>query len=250
MKNIDFPINMKICVRPGLDKTSLPQLGYRDYRFGVSRFNNSLIGWGGHTNESEALMTSAKHVLDIARTNGIKHLQSVYGMTALGDFVIYNLTDLNLTRQNSLSACHILNMNEFKKLTKKDINWIGLGFDEESNTNNLSVVIQFEGATLASHRQIQNHKFYHSGDVIDGLSSGSEYIVKIKKNIFVEEDPGNTCRNYPNEDFASYKECDDKVMADTLKNMGLNITPPWLTDNLDDVTVTPVQSCEMSQIWT
>ena len=47
-----------------------------------------------------------------------------------------------------------------------------------------------------------------------------------------------------------YKECDDKVMADTLKNMGLNITPPWLTDNLDDVTVTPVQSCEMSQIWT
>ena len=101
---------------------------------------------------------------------------------------------------------------------------------------------------MASHRQIQYHKFYHSGDVIDGLS-GTEYIVKIKKNIFVEEDPGNTCRNYPNEDFASYMECDDKVMADTLKNMGLNITPPWLTDNLDDVTVTPVQSCEMSQIW-
>ena len=81
LKDIDFPINMKICVRPGLNNIVLEQLGYRNfeaYLSGVSRFNSSVIGWGGHTKESRALMASAKEVLDTARTNGIKNLRKVY----------------------------------------------------------------------------------------------------------------------------------------------------------------------------
>ena len=103
------------------------------------------------------------------------------------------------------------------------------------------MVIQLQGETLNPRRHIKTHKFYHSGDTIDQFSSG--YIVKMKQNINVEEDPGNTCRNYPNKDFASYKDCDDKNMADTFKDIvdGLNITPPWLTDNLDSVTVMPFE---------
>ena len=118
--------------------------------------------------------------------------------------------------------------------------WIGIKFDEAIEKNNFSVVLQLQGETLASHRQIQRHKFYHSGDAIDEFSA--DYIVEVKKRVFAEEDPSNTCRNYPNQDFATYMDCDDKFMAETLKDItdGLNVIPPWLTDNLDDVTVTPV----------
>ena len=67
-------------------------------------------------------------------------------------------------------------------------------------------------------------------------------MVQIKKYVIAEEDPSNTCRDYPNEDFETYMECDDKFMADTFKDItdGLNVTPPWLTDDLNSVTVTPV----------
>ena len=32
------------------------------------------------------------------------------------------------------------------------------------------------------------------------------------KTVFVEEDPSQTCRNYPTSEFESYSECDDKYM--------------------------------------
>ena len=93
---------------------------------------------------------------------------------------------------------------------------------------------------MASHRQIKRHKFDHSGDTIDEFSSN--YIVQIKKRIIAEEDPSNTCRDYPNEDFATYMECDDRFMVETFKDImnGLNVTPPWITDDLNSATVTPV----------
>ena len=74
------------------------------------------------------------------------------------------------------------------------------------------------------------------------MDFSSDYIVEIKKRVIAEEDPSNTCRNYPNKDFENYMDCDDKFIAETLKDItnGLNVTPPWITDKLNDVTVTPV----------
>ena len=70
----------------------------------------------------------------------------------------------------------------------------------------------------------------------------SQYAVKIKKRVFVEEDPKTTCQNYPNGKFTSYAECDTKFMRDTIEKAapGLNLTPPWLTKDLDMVTIEPV----------
>ena len=70
----------------------------------------------------------------------------------------------------------------------------------------------------------------------------SGYIVKLKKNVFVEEDPSRTCRNYPTPDFESYLDCDDRYVKERFKAFfpGLNLTPPWLTENLDIVTREPV----------
>ena len=77
-----------------------------------------------------------------------------------------------------------------------------------------------------------------SGDV--KLNLFSTYIVKIKKNVFVEEDRSKNCRNYPNQDFVSYKVCDFQYMKNRVKELTpkLDLIPPWLTD--DFVTSEPV----------
>ena len=71
----DIPLNIKICVSPGLNETAFGELGYDNpdtYIAGLSKFNYSLVGWGGHTNESNAaLMTSANQLLDTVRTNAL-----------------------------------------------------------------------------------------------------------------------------------------------------------------------------------
>ena len=73
-------------------------------------------------------------------------------------------------------------------------------------------------------------------------NSLSKYTVKIKKNVFVEEDPRKSCKNYPNAEFSSYAECDNQYMREKIDEVapGLNLTPPWLTRDLDTVTSEPV----------
>ena len=74
------------------------------------------------------------------------------------------------------------------------------------------------------------------------LKFATGYIVKIKENVFVEEDPSQTCRNYPTSEFASYKECDDQYVRREVDKLapGLNLTPVWMTDDLDMVTTKPL----------
>ena len=52
LKDIDFPLDIKICVEPAVNLTALESFGYDDieeYIAGSSfRSNLSLYGWGGH----------------------------------------------------------------------------------------------------------------------------------------------------------------------------------------------------------
>ena len=97
------------------------------------------------------------------------------------------------------------------------------------------------GQNLAAHWGIQDHRFYYSGDAIK-LDKYASYRVKLKKRVFVEGDPGRTCRNYPNSEFETYMECDDKYMRDRVENIapGLNLMPVWMTNDLSKVTIEPV----------
>ena len=66
----------------------------------------------------------------------------------------------------------------------------------------------------------------------------SNYVVEIKKNVFDEKDPIQSCKNYPTTEFDSYTECDDHYTRKKIEQIapGLNLTPVWMTNNLDLVT--------------
>ena len=114
-------------------------------------------------------------------------------------------------------------------------------FFNETMLKDASVELKLEGQTLASRREIQEHRFYSSGDALK-VENFSSYILRINTDVFVEEDPRQTCLNYPNDNFASYKDCDDQFMRDKLEEVapGLDLTPTWLADDLDNVTSQPV----------
>ena len=68
LKNMDFPLDIKICLNPLLNSSVLKQFGYPDiasYQIGANS-NTSLIGWGGYNNQSGA-MTTAEELLRKAR---------------------------------------------------------------------------------------------------------------------------------------------------------------------------------------
>ena len=164
-----------------------------------------------------------------------------------------NLIDvITLDRINWLDECHILN---FSKVDALNSGPTGMGM--QVNTKDMifgrtfqvdAMELKLPGKTIATRRILDENQFYSSGDRMiltnDDLKSGvySNYIVKIKKFVNVEEDPGKICRNYPNDDFQSFEDCDSNFMRKRVKEISPNrdLIPPWLTNDLDKVTVKPV----------
>ena len=61
LRDIDFPVSFKLCMRDNKDIDKYIKLGYVGmFHFfsGQSMFNNSMIGWNGHTQNYSTLMTA------------------------------------------------------------------------------------------------------------------------------------------------------------------------------------------------
>ena len=82
LKDIDFPLDIKVCVRPSLDSTALKGFGYGDEVMYVSgsSSNYSYIGWGGHDHNGRNL-TSAREVFNKAKINVTKDILKAKTLT-------------------------------------------------------------------------------------------------------------------------------------------------------------------------
>ena len=250
MKDLDFPLDIKVCVKPDFNETALEELGYgdaSDYILGRSKFNPSMVGWGGHSGKS-LTKTNAKEVLDAARIDLMKDIFYKVSFTTIAGKRTGNLVDkFSLERINQVSNCHILNFTKVNKQEKKGIKWIQIRLSKEvMEKNNLTVELKLQGQSLATSRDIVEHGFFSSGGPPMKLDHQDpkflKYIVRLKKDVFVEEDPSKGCRNYPNSDFPSYKECDSKYLKNRIKDLGRDkhLMPPWIAKDLTEVSEQPM----------
>ena len=83
-------------------------------------------------------------------------------------------------------------------------------------------------------RNIREHGFQSTGDDIklNAEKVSGAHIVDISQRFFFEEDPTNTCQDYPNQEYLSYQDCDDQFV----KNLLPGLTPVWLTKDFAEVS--------------
>ena len=105
--------------------------------------------------------------------------------------------------------------------------------------DNFTVSLELEGGTLVAHRDMMDHQFLSSGDFIK-FNKFSDYNVRIKKKVFVKDDPNRNCRNYPDEEFASCMECDDQSLRKEVEALapGIDLLAVWLDQDLDSRVTT------------
>ena len=82
---------------------------------------------------------------------------------------------------------------------------------------------------ISCNRPIMKHKLLFSGNDIfmpaNRKKIGKSYSIAFEKIIFVENDDSKDCKNYPNAEYKSYKECDDAFIR---KNFPFsNMNPVW-----------------------
>ena len=61
LDSIDFPVLFKICIKPPFHTSELYKAGYQNiwyYFMGQSRYNKSVFGWGGHTDNGSIIGTA------------------------------------------------------------------------------------------------------------------------------------------------------------------------------------------------
>ena len=148
-----------------------------------------------------------------------------------------NIVQADLEKINRIHACHLLNKKPFANMKS-----LGLVFNEMQYNTSVELKLEDQGLRLQREPPPMNH-FYSSGERMKLVSKGMfRYIVKIRERVFIEGDPGQTCRNYPNTEFASYSECDDQYVRKRVEEIapGLNLTPIWISDHLDTVTSEPL----------
>ena len=107
----EFPLDLKMCVKPGWNNTALNQLGYAspyDFIVGINP-DSSLIGWGGYNNQSGPV-ASGKEVLKMVKPNLARELIiAIVGYYAYDGTMVFLTDEVLVENINWVGDCHILN---------------------------------------------------------------------------------------------------------------------------------------------
>ena len=71
-------------------------------------------------------------------------------------------------------------------------------------------------------------------NLTEGGVSYLEFVSTISQTIDTEFDQENNCKNYPTENYESFRDCDDEFVKKEVTKTGL--IPFWVTKNYSSVT--------------
>ena len=102
----------------------------------------------------------------------------------------------------------------------------------------VAIYIQERNKALTK-RTLKSSLLSYSGPNIEIEDLGEPKLIKliisISQSIFSEQDTLKKCRNYPIEDYKSYKECDEQFVYQDMRNI-YKLIPFWATDNMNEVS--------------
>ena len=240
LKDMDFPLDFKVCFEPArFNETVLKSFGYESmywYLRGTSNHTLPALGWGGYNNES-VQVKNASEVLHAVKKDWT--MSKVLSDLNIFPHPGYNMSlNVTLERLNWVANCYLLNFGMIDKDNLREMELLVVLFNESIlNENNVTVELRLQGRNLAASRAIQDHLFFHTGDdMMMKQDKIPNFRVKIKKRVQIEGEPGNTCCNYPNSDFESYRECDHQFMKNRVEEIAPGLVPLWITEDLSKVT--------------
>ena len=116
LEDFDFPLLFKICPMLGFNISALNEVGYAStvgYFKGESMFNKSMIGWGGHTNETFEALASVEEVYEKVKNHEVEDIIDyikINFQSGKSKKFTSDSADLNVKRVNYPCNCFTLNL--------------------------------------------------------------------------------------------------------------------------------------------
>ena len=173
LKDMDFPLDLKICVNPSMNLTAMKEFGYGDINSYVTgqnltktlRSKFSMIGWGG-LGPNDTSLASAKEIFDAVKLRAEDNLDAGIMMTSYHDIItVKNLSIADLVQINPIHACHILTFDHknLKPLHKNSVGMKSLMISFNDLKAKSTVQFKLQSRGLILHRDHQKLLFKSAG---------------------------------------------------------------------------------------
>ena len=256
LREIDFPITFKLCVKDSNDILRYNRMGYSDesrFFYGISKFNRYTYGWNGHTANMSTIGSVQGKSPDLEQNlicktcSDILRNVSLYWPTILSrvqvrtkskDKILKEGWQMNWSQvpsSSGSSTCQVLDIHDILNNSSPLI--ISFYFDHSIEQRNLSVSLNIEDQKKALvKRNLRSHSQDYIGPQIQMKTKlNKKFFMTFSQTLNIESDPGLNCKIYPNSQFKSYRECDEAFIYNEMKNV-YKIMPFWAARSLSEVT--------------
>ena len=230
---------------PGHRQALLEEAGYDsyiDYQYGQSKYNKSLYGWGGHTQDGGTKYQDAGDLL-----HQLTLFPNLSDIVTSVNFIGYNDWDeiTEIHKINSLVETSRYYFSQFCFLLKPKTKFVpGMSVYLHNNLAIDEAEIVLIDINLFSGRTILQHTLNNEGTKVKityknncQTCYGQRFGIQIHQEVFDEEDLTKNCTIYPTAEYQSYNECDQKKGLAMLENMyGTGFTPIWAVENASEVS--------------
>ena len=153
-----------------------------------------------------------------------------------GEFIKVDGQSLNWTVIPQFTACQSVDISNYFDLTETVHPLLVFQFKKQQN---LGITIEIEDKRKALvRRSIKSNSFDYEGPQIElkDLSTPKivYYQITLSQTIDLETDLGKRCKNYPNKNFSSYRECDENFVYNEVKKYKL--IPFWAAKKPGEIT--------------
>ena len=134
-------------------------------------------------------------------------------------------------------ACQTVDLSRYFNLSRMNPSNVFFYFKKNHNLG-IAIEVGDKKKSLARRKLIQNSFEYEGAKIeLESLyyTKMRTYALTISQRIDLETDKGKNCKDYPNENFSSYSECDENFVYNEVVEK-FNMMPFWAAKNINEIT--------------
>ena len=252
MNEIEFPISFLLCLNKfDNDSRKYRKVGFnnvQDLFLGRRLKHNPAMqmkmkGWKGHKVNGSVL--SLDNVAEGISINWKEFVESVQVFrvndnTTRRYLQVIKGTSINWSRFPIYPNCQALDLKGYIRTTNRtSVRIEQIKFNINGMDKYAFFLYPLDRNRALTKRMFVRNMLSYSGSIIGnqfkGFNKNMKIAMRINQNKYSKEDSRNPCSEYPNMEFQSYRECDEKFVYRVMKDK-LNLIPFWATDNMSEVT--------------
>ena len=256
LDQLEFPLSFLACAHQLTDMSRMyTSLGYADYwgfYTGRSRFNGSLYGWGGHTENGSSYgsvngKSSCSHTyykqfisfLDILAEVSFDWAKIIHTVSIANtehEKISVPGHDIIWSKVPIFPACQRIDLVDQFDLQQHKPQQI---FFHISILDDVEVTLFIEERNKAlKMRPLKSNMLSYLGPSLktEGTQRHTRVMLSLSQDLDTEHNPDKGCRHYPYGGFSSYADCDEHFVYQQFKDK-FKLMPFWATKEVKEVTM-------------